>query len=135
MTRLLALCAIFLLSPLGWSQSSTTYAVPDTQNINRHVEVKMLMPTTLTQITVGGAVATVDVLVKYMLISNTTSASDTYTIQDADGATYAMFVAQPIAAKTAILVPLPERGLRFRGGVFLSSGSGNLAMRLQGAVR
>lgn len=101
----------------------------------RKVEAKVLMPTMSTQVTVTGEASTADVRVLFATVSNPTSSSDTFTLQDGDGATYAMFTDCPIAAKTTYLVPLPaDSGLLFKGGVFVKSGAGALVFRMQARV-
>jgi hypothetical protein len=127
--RLLALSALFVLAV---GAQTTTVPLPGLQ---RRVEAKVLMPSSLTQVTITGEAATVDVRVLYLTVSNPVASSDTFTIQDSDGASYAMFTNCPIAANQTYVVPLPlDAGLLFKGGVFVKSTSGNLVVRMQGRV-
>ena len=130
MHKRIFVCLIVSLALL----SAQTATVPF-PGLQRKVEAKLLMPSTLTQITITGEASTVDVRVDYMTVSNPAATADTFTIQDSDGATYAMFTNCPIAANTTYLIPLPlDSGLLFRGGVFVKSGTGNLITRMQGRV-
>jgi hypothetical protein len=123
---------ISALLALGLASAQTT----NTPEIGgQAVEAKVLMPSTVTQVTVSGKATNADVQVIWATISNPGASPTTFTLQDGDGASYAMFTDCPIAANTTYSVPLPTLGLKFTGGVFVKSASAALVFRFQGRVR
>jgi hypothetical protein len=97
----------------------------------QYFEAKVLMPTSAAAITTSAASGT-NLIATYMVVSNPTGSSDTFTIQDSAGATYAMYKASAIAANSTVNIPLPSTGFTFAGGIYAASGSGNCVLRVVG---
>jgi hypothetical protein len=128
--------AVVLLLCLEQTALTQSVAVLGKTANSRYIEAKVLMPAgSPAQPSITGVTAGADFYATFLVVTNPTGSNDTFTIQDTDGATFAMYSACPIIAHQTYNIPLPTLGLKFHGGLFISSGSGSLVLRVQGGAR